>query len=117
MKKVVKELNQTVNGHAVVEILRKQQNTSADSLGPAEATKFISDGKERILGIQLIMNLDRNKYGTLIKYYNREYLGGINKYPKTLQDTYNLLKGRNKHKKPWQKYSSKFGVSFNTVGE
>ena len=53
----------------------------------------------------------------LIKDYDREYLGRINKYPKTLQDAYNLLKGWNKHEKTGQKYPSKIGVSFNTVGE
>ena len=65
--------------------------------------------------MQLIMNADRDKYGTLIKDYNREYLGGINKYPKTLQDVYNLMKGWNKHEKTEQKYPSKIGVSFNAV--
>ena len=40
--------------------------------------------------MQLIMNADCNKYGTLVKDYNREYIGGINKYPKTLQEAYNL---------------------------
>ena len=34
-----------------------------------------------------------------------------------MQDTYKLLKGQNTHKKPGQKYPSKVGVSFNTVGE
>ena len=30
------------------------------------------------------MNTDHNKYDTLINDYNRGYLGGIEKYPKTL---------------------------------
>ena len=58
---------------------------------PKEATQFITAGKERILGMQLIINADCDIYGTLIKDYNRDYLGGDNKYPKTLQDAYNLL--------------------------
>ena len=53
----------------------------------------------------------------LIKDYDREYLGGIDKYPKTFQDAYNLLKGWNKHKKSGQKHPPRVGVSFNTVGE
>ena len=52
-----------------------------------------------------------------IKDYDREYLGRINKYPKTLQDAYNLLEGWNKHEKTRQKYPSKIGVSFNAVEE
>ena len=67
--------------------------------------------------MQLIMNTDRDKYDTLIKDYNRECLGGINKYPKTLQEAYNLLKGWNKHTKTGHKYPSKIGISFTAVGE
>ena len=52
--------------------------------------------------MQLIMNADWDKYGTLIKDYDRDYLGGNNKYPKSLQDTYNLLKRWNTNKKPGQ---------------
>ena len=67
--------------------------------------------------MQLIMSSDRDKYDTLVKDYNRDYLGGNNKYPKTLQDAYNLLKGWNKNEKPGQTYPSKVGMSFNMVGE
>ena len=63
------------------------------------------------------MNLDRDKYGTLIKDYDREYLDGTNKYPKTLQGAYNLPEGWNKHKKTGQKCPSKVGTLFNTIGE
>ena len=85
-KKVFEELNQTINGHVVVEIPCKEQSSSVDGLEPAEATKFIANGKERIFGMQLIMNTDRDKYGTLIKDYDNKYFGVINKYPKILQD-------------------------------
>ena len=71
----------------------------------AKAVKFIADGKKRLLGMPLVMNADCNKYGTLIKDYDREYLNRISKYPKTLQDAYNLLKGLNKHKKARPKIS------------
>ena len=84
VKKVVVELNHTHHGHTVVEILCKEQNVKPEEFGPDEAIKCFGAKKERILGLQLIMNVDRDKYGTLIKDYNREYLGGINKYTKTL---------------------------------
>ena len=70
-----------------------------------------------ILGIQLIMIADCNKYCTLIKDYDREYLGGVRKYPKTLQDAYNLLKGRNKHTIPGQKYQFRVELSSTTMSE
>ena len=116
-KKVIEELNQTAHRYTVVEILRKEQNISADDLGPAETTKVIANSKEKITSMQLITNADCDKYDTLIKDYDREYLSGINKYPKIFQDTYNLLKGQNKHKKPGQKYPSKVGMALHTVGE
>ena len=82
MRKVVEEPNQSANGHAIVEIMCRELDINLDDIEDAEATKFIADGKERILGLQLIMNADCDKFGTLIKDYDREYLGGINKYPK-----------------------------------
>ena len=115
-KKAVEELNHTTYGHVVVEIIYKEQNIKVEEIGLDEATQFIAAGKERILGMQLIIKTDCDKYDTLIKDYDREYLDGTNKYPKTLQDMYNLMKGWNKHKKTGQRYL-KVGVSFNTVGE
>ena len=81
-KELVEVLNRTTHRNAVVERLCKEQHVSVDDLGSAEAIKFIADGKEKILGMQCIMNIDRNKDGTLIENYDSEYLGGINKYPK-----------------------------------
>ena len=100
-----------------MEILCREQNTSADGLGKVEKIKFNAHGQERILVTKLIMNTDRDKYGTLIKDYNGEYLNRNNKYPKTLQDTYNMLKGWNKHKPMRQKHSSKVEIYFNTMGQ
>ena len=85
----------------------KEQYVNIEELGSVEAIKRITASKERILGMQPIMNADCNKHGTLIKDYDREYLGQINKYPKILQDAYGLLKGWSKHEKTGQKYPSK----------
>ena len=54
-KKVVGEFNHTTHGHAVVEIMCKKQNVNVEEIGTGEAMKFIASGKERILGMQLIM--------------------------------------------------------------
>ena len=116
-KKVVKELNQNTNEHAVMKILCQEQNINAKSLDNNEKTKFTKYGKERILGIKLIMNANRDKYGPLIKDFNREYLSGNNKYPKTLQDTYNLLRGWNKHQPTGQKYPIKGWIILQHHGE
>ena len=58
-KKVIEELNHTVHRHAVVKIMCKAQNLKLDDIGPEEAAQFIAAGKERILGMQLIMNANR----------------------------------------------------------
>ena len=116
-KKAVEELNHTAHGHAVVKIICNEQNLKIEDIRPEEAIQFIAAGKEIILGMQLIMNADQDTYGTLIKDYENDYIGGNNKYPKTLQDAYNLLKGWNKNEKPGQKYPSKVGMSFNAVGK
>ena len=50
-KKAARELNQSTNGHTVVEILCRDQNISANGLEEAEKTKFIADDQERILGM------------------------------------------------------------------
>ena len=58
-----------------------------------EKTRFILNCQERIFGLQLVMNVNCDKYVTLIKIYNREYLSKNIKYPKTLHYSYNLLMG------------------------
>ena len=57
-----------------------------------EKTRFILDCQERILGLQLVMNVNCDKYVTLIKIYSREYLSKDIKYTKTLHYSYNFLK-------------------------
>ena len=47
--------------------------------------------------MQLILNADPDKYGSLIKSYDWDFLSGEIKYPKKPLDVYNLLKGWNKH--------------------
>ena len=62
----------------------KEQNLRIEDIGRKEALQFVATGKEGILGMQIIMNTDRDKYGTLIKDHERDSLGGNNKYPKAL---------------------------------
>ena len=91
-KKVVEGPNHTTHWYTVVAIMCKKEYASADDIGFVEAIQLIAKGKARILGMQLTMNTDRDKYGTLIKNYYREYLEEMDKYPKTLQGAHNLLK-------------------------
>ena len=45
MKKVVEELTHSAHGHAVVEIMCKEQDVIIEKLEPVEGIKFIADDK------------------------------------------------------------------------
>ena len=77
-------LNQSTNMHLVIEIVCREQPSSVDCLRPTEAMKVVADAKERILDMQLIMNVICNTDGTLIKGHNRKTLGGIKRYSRAL---------------------------------
>ena len=69
-----------------------------------------------MMAMQFIMNSDLELYGSLIKDFDREYLSKINKYPKTVHDAHNLLKGWHE-KVTRQKSAGRLGLSFNTMGD
>ena len=77
--------------------------------------KHIKESEERILAVQLVMNADPDKYGSLINSYNQDFLSCENKYPQLPLDAYNLFKGWNKHQHP--QGPTKGGLSFNNNGE
>ena len=68
-----------------------------------------------MLAMQLIMNADPDKYGSLIEGYDQDFLSGEKKYPKPPLDAYNLLKGWNKHRNT--RGPIKVRLSFNNNGE
>ena len=58
---------------------------------------------ERVLAVQLVMNVNPDKYGSLIESYDRDFMSG-EKIPKKALDAYKLLMGWNIHKHqqgPW----------------
>ena len=62
--------------------------------------KLIKEGEKRMMAMQLLLNANPDKYGSLIESYDRDFLSGENKYPKKTPDAYNLLKGWNTHHNP-----------------
>ena len=52
------------------------------TLSPDANLKPIKEGEERMLAMQLITNADQDKYGSLLKSYDRDFLLEVNKYPK-----------------------------------
>ena len=51
-----------------------------ENVGPGIAQT--QQGEERMLAMQLIMDADPDKYGSLIESYNQDFLSKENKYPK-----------------------------------
>jgi hypothetical protein len=100
LNNVVQELNRSDHGSPFVDIICREMGDNPTALTPDEKLKCIKEGEERMLAMQLVMNADPDKYGSLIESYDRDFLSGENKYPKTPLDAYNLLKGWNKHQNP-----------------
>ena len=115
LHKVVDELNGTSLSDTCVDIICKETGKEKGALTDDEKTKMAEEGEERMLAMQLLLNSDREQYGSLIEEFDRDFLSGINKYPKTLHEAYNLLKGWNKKKIGNKNY--RVGLAFNTMGE
>ena len=111
LDKVAKELQQSESDHCIIDIICRERFIDITTLDSDAKAKLLAEGEEQMMAMQLS---DRDQFGSLIEDYDREYLSGYNKYPKTLQDAYNLLKGWNKRKST-QRYP-KVGLSFNTMG-
>jgi len=48
------------------------------TLTPEAKATLIKEGEEKMLAMQLIMNADPDKYGSLIESYDRDFLSGEN---------------------------------------
>ena len=116
LNNVVQELQESDHGSPFVDIMCREDGRDPSALAADEKLALINKGEQRMLAMQLIMNADKDRYGSLIETYDRDFLAGNNKYPKNPQDAYNLLKGWNKHQS-FQKNPSKIGLSFNNNGE
>ena len=116
LQKVVTELSGENIDDAYVDIICREEVKVEANLNPAERAKMVEDGRERMMAMQFIMNSDQELYGSLIKDFDRDYLSKINKYPKTVHDAHNLLKGWHE-KVTRQKNGGRLGLSFNTMGD
>ena len=78
LHKVVEELSQSYYGSPFVDIICRETNEDPSTLNAEERIALISQGEDRMLAMQLVMNADRDKYGSLIEDYDRNFLGGNN---------------------------------------
>mmetsp|Transcript_44168 Transcript_44168/g.92862 ORF Transcript_44168/g.92862 Transcript_44168/m.92862 type:complete len:151 (-) Transcript_44168:248-700(-) len=78
----------------LVKIIAKEQGKNVVNLSAAEKEAMMDIGRERMMGIHLFMGSDRERYGSAINNFKHAYLmDKKNPYPKTLHDSYTLLKG------------------------
>ena len=69
---IVQELNRSDHGSPFVGIICCENGDNLTTLTPDAKLKLIKKGEERMLAMQLIMNADPDKYGSLIKSYDED---------------------------------------------
>ena len=117
-RKLVDELHSSDYGSPFIDIICRERKLDPDGLSNDDKKKIMDDGEERISAIQLLLNADRKRYGALVEKFVRAYLGGNNRFPKTVNEAYNLLKNWNRNPdQPQQRNPNRVGVSFNTIGD
>ena len=67
LNNVVQELNRSDHGSPFVDIICRERGDNPTALTPDEKLKCIKEGEERMLAMQLVMNADQDKYGSLIE--------------------------------------------------
>ena len=116
LNKVVQELNHSEHGSPFIDIMCRETGADPTGLSSNDKLDLIAKGEERMLAMQLIMNADKDRFGSIIEDYDRAFLRGTNNYPQNPHDAYNLLKGWNKGQ-PHQNNRNSFHMAFNTNGE
>ena len=67
LNKVVGELQQSDHGSPFIDIICCKTNVVPSSLSSDDKIKLVIYGEDQMLAMQLIMNADRDMYGTLIR--------------------------------------------------
>ena len=78
LNNVVRELNRSDNGSPFVDIICRENGDNPTTLTPDAKVKLTKEGEERMLAMQLIVNANPNKHGSLIESYDRDFLSGEN---------------------------------------
>ena len=121
-RKVVDELFSSDHGSPFIDIICHENGDDPSTLTANQKKEMMTKGEERKLAMQLILNADKKRYASLVEEYDRAYLTKVNgvphnRYPKTINEAYNLLKNWNKNPDQQQRNPNRVGVSFNTVGD
>ena len=120
-RKVVDEIYSSDHGSPYIDIICRETKQDPSTLTTDEKRAMIDEGEKRMQAMQLLLNADRNRYGSLIEEFDRAYLTTansihVNRYPKTCNEAYTLLKNWNRNPDQHRTYTRP-GVSFNTLGD
>ena len=74
LNNVVQELNKSDHDSLFVDITCREKEEKPDTLSLDEYSKYIKEGGEIMLTVQLVMNADPDKHGSLIESYNIDFL-------------------------------------------
>ena len=97
---------------ALIDIICCEKGFDRNSIADDIETEYLMLGQERMLVMPFILNADQERYLEVIERYDRDYLDGVNNYPKTFHAAYLLLKS-------WKvttnrgPRNNKMGLSFN----
>ena len=73
LNNVVQELNKSNRESLFADIICRERGDTPTALTPDEKLKCIKEGEEKMLAMQLVLNADPDKYGSLIQSYNRDF--------------------------------------------
>ena len=84
----------------------------------AEINDITAVSKDRFLGVMLLLNADRARYGRLIEDAENSFLLKQNVYPKSITEAYNMMTNWKQDPRNYAQVAGAMndGVSFTTVG-
>ena len=95
----LKEVTETLNVNiyddpGLIEVITRAKGKELNSLNDNQKLKYAKIGRARMIGMQLLMGVDRDRFKSAIEEFEHAYpMDKRNNYPKTLHDCYTLLKG------------------------
>ena len=100
----------------LIDIICCEKSLDRNTISTDIATECMVAGQEIMLAMHFIMNADYERYSDVIDRYDKDYLSGVNNYPKSLHSAYLLLKNWKITAPRGGMRNNKLGLSFNVNG-
>ena len=68
-----------------------RENIDINTLTPAQLKVFRARAQEEYLSTIFVLQADKRRFGVYVEKLENDYLQGQDRYPRTLDDAYNLL--------------------------